>query len=825
MWKFYPAFLLIFFLTGCQFFNQPLYIIKKEKRIVNCAKFRLLDINGDGSQELIYISELGKGLKDYVGSIISIPGPDNITMWMQKPLKYIACDYDVCDISGNNDNRIIVSFISGNRSFLQIFRIEKDNIVDNPAVLISSGKDNFSKYNDKVWDGSLEIGGFKDFNHDGFKDVLLEMDVGYDKGKRGVTVFDIKNRKLLWKYPTGTRIEDIHICDIDNNGSLEIFLDTTSPENSLTVNGTADTCAYYLVLDEKGKAIFKEPYGVRGGSLTNYICDMDDDGRKEIVQFFQGNWTKAKSQSHLRILEWGETEHKKKIPLRTGAFRHRFIQGNLDSKFYFLYETSNKKYLLNVLNDKFEMVKQIPFKFPISSFLRTVDIDGDGIKDMIVRTEGKDEIRKVANLNFSRIASFKGINSFYSRRTSPTTPPELLAHTPDNTLWEISLQPNYARYYIPLKWFAIFAPWFLLVLIILYRIKKRSSVQLPLINEIYFRNLNTGIILLDEQERVILINARASRLSKLMIKTPIHVKAMLEKLPDSFREKLEKALKNPRSASFEDSISTDSEVKNVYVNVSTLYDSKNQFIGKLITLEDLTGVIHFQRSSAWAALTRHIAHDIKNPLSNVKLSLERLKIDSKNIPPKYKSKSEVYLKAIEEDINLVRKVTDGFLQFSSLSKPNIGVVKIHDLIDAIIDKHLPLIGNRIIIKREYTKQCSDIHADSEQINRALDNILDNSIKAIESEGTIIISTTVQETDLNETGELKQYLEIQIEDTGHGIEPDLLTKVFEPFVTGTKSGTGLGLAIIKKIVEDHNGQANIHSKVGVGTRISLLLPLQ
>ena len=264
---------------------------------------------------------------------------------------------------------------------------------------------------------------------------------------------------------------------------------------------------------------------------------------------------------------------------------------------------------------------------------------------------------------------------------------------------------------------------------------------------------------------------------------------------------------------------------NTVVNVSTLYDSKNQFIGKLITLEDLTGVIHFQRSSAWAALTRHIAHDIKNPLSNVKLSLERLKIDSKNIPPKYKSKSEVYLKAIEEDINLVRKVTDGFLQFSSLSKPNIGVVKIHDLIDAIIDKHLPLIGNRIIIKREYTKQCSDIHADSEQINRALDNILDNSIKAIESEGTIIISTTVQETDLNETGELKQYLEIQIEDTGHGIEPDLLTKVFEPFVTGTKSGTGLGLAIIKKIVEDHNGQANIHSKVGVGTRISLLLPLQ
>lgn len=818
------TFIVSLLISGCDFFSQPPYILEK-KDIVHgpCAKVVIKDTDGDGLDN-VYLLRIGNPRS--FASKIDVRGFPNNQNINEYALEFLAKDFDICDLSGKGNYYIIATSILKNSSYIHYAPFVREVIRDFSRIPITTGTNSFGAELDSSWDGELLVHSFYDLNHDGYKDAILIMDVSYDKGERGVAVVDIKNKRLLWKYPTGCRIGNVSVLDINHDQRYEIFVDTHAPDNGLDVNGTNDRQAYYLVLDENGQVIVQQPYGGKGGVLFNYFFDIDNDGQAEIIQFFSGSFAQAWAKSHLRILEWGITDEEPRKTLNA-SYAHLVINGDEQSKFYFCYFSYDQPYIFRILNHNFDEVKTITFKEKLASFYKTVDFNGDGFDDLRICLSEYAGKHYILTSKFDLFLTItEPFHDYYKARAIHGGPDIFFARDMNKTIWEVALKSNDLRYKALLKFAAYALPWFLVMLSLILLRNKRKQPSFQFMLQKYFDHLNIGLALVDTAKTVILINQRAKQLLQLNVLIyPISLEKFCEKLTEELRKEIDEAFAiYPPCRSFEFALSSGEQMQHLFLNIMAVSDERNQIQATLITIEDITKLIQSQRSIAFAALTQRMAHDIKNPLSNTRLTLEHLKIEARTLPEKYKAKLEAYLQSVESNIDLVRRVTDGFLQFSDLRKPHLETVRPHDILDQIIMKRLPVIQNRIDIKKQFTHEAVELQADRDLFTRVLDNILDNSVKAIKEQGMIIISTKISELIEKDTAQVEKYFEMEIEDSGEGMEEPLLEKIFEPFVSKSPGGTGLGLAIVKKIIDDHNGKITAHSQVGVGTRLAIRLPL-
>jgi nitrogen fixation/metabolism regulation signal transduction histidine kinase len=238
-----------------------------------------------------------------------------------------------------------------------------------------------------------------------------------------------------------------------------------------------------------------------------------------------------------------------------------------------------------------------------------------------------------------------------------------------------------------------------------------------------------------------------------------------------------------------------------------LIDSFNRMIRDLKLNKEL--LKHSERSAAWRDIARKIAHEIKNPLTPIKLSAERL-LKQYEHNDRYR---EVLSKAIGTIIAEVENLTAMVNEFSHFARFPDTVLGKHDII-AIIDDILAFLKDAGINKDvafEFTHEESQVYllVDNMQIRRAILNVIYNSINAIEKSGVIAIHGGASE-DPADNGE--KFI-ISIADNGVGIDPDIRDRVFDPYFSTSSDGSGLGLAIVEKIVLDNNGRIWLESEPG------------
>ena len=241
-----------------------------------------------------------------------------------------------------------------------------------------------------------------------------------------------------------------------------------------------------------------------------------------------------------------------------------------------------------------------------------------------------------------------------------------------------------------------------------------------------------------------------------------------------------------------------------------LIDSFNRMTRDLKINKEL--LKHSERSAAWRDIARKIAHEIKNPLTPIKLSAERL-LKQYERDDRYR---EVLSKAIGTIIAEVENITEMVNEFSHFARfPDTRLGK-HDII-AIIDDILAFLKDDSInrgVKFEFTHDESDVYllVDSMQVRRAILNVIYNSINAIENSGVIAIRGHPSE-DMGGDGE--KYV-LSISDNGVGIDPEIADQVFNPYFSTSSEGSGLGLAIVEKIVLDNSGRIWLESEPGKTT---------
>jgi nitrogen fixation/metabolism regulation signal transduction histidine kinase len=245
-------------------------------------------------------------------------------------------------------------------------------------------------------------------------------------------------------------------------------------------------------------------------------------------------------------------------------------------------------------------------------------------------------------------------------------------------------------------------------------------------------------------------------------------------------------------------------------------------VGSVLVLEDLAEVVRSQRSAAWQEVARRIAHEIKNPLTPIQLSTERIlrlleRMGNESPTPELLKPVGDSARLIGREVATLKTLVDEFTAFARFPASNPAPAQINEILqDAlkVFDGRL----NDVTLRRDLAADLPIVQADSDQMKRVVVNLIDNAAEALERslrKEIWVRSTLSPDRDV---------VEIIIEDSGPGIPPEDKERLFLPYFSTKRSGTGLGLAIVNRIVNEHHGSIRVEENFPTGTKFIIELPV-
>ncbi|MBW2582202.1 MAG: PAS domain-containing protein [Deltaproteobacteria bacterium] len=335
--------------------------------------------------------------------------------------------------------------------------------------------------------------------------------------------------------------------------------------------------------------------------------------------------------------------------------------------------------------------------------------------------------------------------------------------------------------------------------------------------EFVLKNVSAGVVTLDANGMVSTINKSAEKM--LGVKSEEVLNKSFDKMltvqnKDLAAEIMEN-LSLTRDASIEVALKLiiEGRPRSFLITVSALRDDTGQHMGIVMVFDDLTELEKGQRMAAWREVARRIAHEVKNPLTPITLSAQRLK--RKYSQQLDESVFEECTQIIIDQVDLIRNLVNEFSSFARFPSAN---PKPCDLVPTIEETIALYREGHPNIKFEIqnTDDIPPLNLDRQQIKQALINLIDNAIGAITQDG--IISFAVSHDPI-----LKR-IRIEVADNGPGISNEDKTRLFEPNFSTKKTGMGLGLTIVSTIIADHNGVISVQDNIPHGAKFVIELPV-
>ena len=313
-------------------------------------------------------------------------------------------------------------------------------------------------------------------------------------------------------------------------------------------------------------------------------------------------------------------------------------------------------------------------------------------------------------------------------------------------------------------------------------INLRRKFTEKIINEI-----SNGIIYLDNNNKVLLINKKTeeflgSNVKKNFFKINSHLSSETKKFQVSDLKNKEVQIK----------LIITGKLKILNIKFSKVYE-KRILKGFILTIDDITELVSAQKNAAWSNIARYMAHEIKNPLTPIKISAQRIQSSLKS---KTKANLDFFdscSNTIIRQVNNIENLVSEFSNFARMPESKLELTKLDNIINTQVNTQ-KIANKNITFNIKMNPKNINIRCDYNQISRLIMNVLKNSIESIKKKKKIIHINVMHK---------KKMVYIDIEDNGVGF-PNSREKLFEPYITNKINGTGLGLAICKKITEDHNG---------------------
>ncbi|MBU2644551.1 HAMP domain-containing protein [bacterium] len=254
-------------------------------------------------------------------------------------------------------------------------------------------------------------------------------------------------------------------------------------------------------------------------------------------------------------------------------------------------------------------------------------------------------------------------------------------------------------------------------------------------------------------------------------------------------------------------------VVHVSMELFQLKNPKGEQLGKLLVVDDLTEIDRSTRASAWREVARRIAHEIKNPLTPIQLSTQRIRRKYLDVIEDAEMLDSCTSTIIKE-VNGLKQMVNEFSKFARMPEINPSPNNINRILENVCDLFKQGLPPLIKINLITDPTIPDMLLDAEQLKRVFTNLIDNAVAAISGSGKIeLISSYAKELKM---------VSVQVVDNGCGIPAEMTHRIFDPYVTSKKEGTGLGLAIVQQIISDHGGFIRLLN-MDQGTTFTIELP--
>jgi two-component system nitrogen regulation sensor histidine kinase NtrY len=236
--------------------------------------------------------------------------------------------------------------------------------------------------------------------------------------------------------------------------------------------------------------------------------------------------------------------------------------------------------------------------------------------------------------------------------------------------------------------------------------------------------------------------------------------------------------------------------------------------GAVAVVDDRTPIIQAEKVQAWSEVARKLAHEIKNPLTPIQLSAQRIRRAHFRNDPDFEKVLRESTAAIVDEVDALKNLVDEFAQYARMPSANLAPGSLHEVIDQALSLYDGLFSE-VTVERRLAPDLPAVRLDSGQMKRVVINLVDNAIEATGRKGTVTIST---EFDRGH-GRVR----LGVADDGPGIDPADRDKLFVPHFSTKKRGSGLGLAIVNRIVQDHSGEVRVEANQPKGVRFVVELP--
>ena len=352
--------------------------------------------------------------------------------------------------------------------------------------------------------------------------------------------------------------------------------------------------------------------------------------------------------------------------------------------------------------------------------------------------------------------------------------------------------------------------------------------------ETILQSLTTGVVSLDENDCVTTLNAAASRILGLggRLDDNAHLSTLIASDDWTVVDRLLRRARRAGHATEQtqlDGGANGSGALPVVITATALRNSVKPRRGVVLVIEDLSDLIAAQRAAAWSEVARRMAHEIKNPLTPIQLSAERIaksyarsavngngangdSVDEKRVAAVISECTET----ITREVAGLKAMVDEFSRFARLPATRLEAANLNEVISQAVRLYQERL-DRVTIELDLAPDLPAVMLDVEQIKRVFVNLIDNAIEALfSSEEKLITIATTHDAELS-------LVRAEIADSGQGIEPGDFRRLFQPYFSRRDSGTGLGLAIVQQIVLEHRGRIRAEKNEPRGAKFLIELP--
>ncbi len=341
--------------------------------------------------------------------------------------------------------------------------------------------------------------------------------------------------------------------------------------------------------------------------------------------------------------------------------------------------------------------------------------------------------------------------------------------------------------------------------------------------EAILENIPSGVISLDGQGRVTRINSTCVRMIQREEARSAH--SLTDLFPPEDVAEIQQLFRRARR---QGAVTREMELhlggRRALVGLTlTSIRTRRGNAGLVLVLDDLTEFVHAQKALAWQEAAQRIAHEIKNPLTPIQLSAERItrwveKAGAEAAPPKLVAALRESARLIAHEVGTLKTLVDEFSSFARFpsSRP------VPANLNAVVEQALRVFDGRldgIIVQSQPSTELPPLLIDPDQMKRVIVNLIDNAAEAVEQSA---VKQICVRTNFDPGREL---IELVVEDTGPGIPPEAKERLFLPYFSTKRRGMGLGLAIVSRIVSEHHGTVRVEENQPVGTRFVIELPLE